>query len=282
MSKKRGRPGIKPQVKQLIFDRATKNKGTPRLALAVELKKLIEEMGELPPTEETMIRLISQARNREPNPLDSPWSLISVEKYPNLFPAESLPYILRAWVHVRENLEITFTIRQAKWVARLYTVIKDIGDLVKEALGYSQIELIADINPGGEIESAGSDLHLYELMTGETVSLDRRSRILNIDIELFESILKPIIEKDFSIQPLGSKPAMKNELPQGTSTHWGNRDFMEKYLDAYRLIMKDVKSEEEWLKRLPKLKQLFKELGIETPEQHREESNYERSHKEEG
>jgi len=116
MKEKRGRPAIKPSIKQLICAKALKDKDAPRLALAVELKNLIEEMGEISPSEETMMKLISQARNHPVSELDKPWSIARLDDYP--IPPKELPKVIREYRrHMDEGTE--FTIRQAKWVARL-------------------------------------------------------------------------------------------------------------------------------------------------------------------
>ena len=113
MNTKRGRPGIKPYIKQLIYAKALENKGIPRLALAVELKKLIEEMGEIPPTEETMIKKISEARNLPYTAEDKPWSIAASVKY-GISP-EASKDLFDIW---RFSLAIDrpISIRQAKWI----------------------------------------------------------------------------------------------------------------------------------------------------------------------
>jgi len=122
MNTKRGRPGIKPQVKGLIYARALESKKIPRLALAVELRDLIKRMGEKLPTEETIMRLISQARNREPNPKDAPWSLGTLTKY-NL-PPEAIRIIFEVQEWRLLNNKKPLTICEAWWVSNLSAFIK--------------------------------------------------------------------------------------------------------------------------------------------------------------
>lgn len=267
MGRTEGSKKMSVTVKRLIVEAAVTNKQKPRIALAIELQNLIERMGEVVPSEGTIERLISQARNRDPRPQDNPWSLVSVEQYPTLFPPEALPSVLQAWVYVQEHQDFPFTIRQAKWVALLFAVIKDIPKLVSEALSYAQGELIVDIIPDYVSDTKGADLALFELMTGEKVSDERRFQILGIDRELYESRVELMTGKKSSIQSLESidhKPRRRQGII------FGDRNRMEKFFEAYSLIRREVKSEEDWLKRVEKLKKIFAELGLEIPEKYKE------------
>ena len=261
-----------------ISARALEHPRIQRTKLAEKLQHELEVMGHDIPEIEVLERMISKFRNLPVSGLDSPWSLVSVEQYPNLFPPEALPSVLRAWVYTRE-LKIEFTIRQAKWVARLYTILEDIDDLVGEALDYAQIEMIADIIPGpGVIETSGSDLRLFEIMTGEELPLERRCQILGIDKEHFESTAELMTGRKFSLESFEPKSLIRHRLKPGELNHWGDRNWHEKVIEAYSLIMREVKSEEDWLKRIPKLKKLFKELGLEIPEKYKEDTQDERTH----
>ncbi len=117
--KTRGRPGIKPMLKDLILAEALDHKAIPPLALAVKLKLLIEEMGEIPPAEGTMTKLISQIRNCA-EPLDTPFSLGTVFEYD--IPAEAIPILLE----IQDKQPIT--IRQARWVAKLQWICESLND----------------------------------------------------------------------------------------------------------------------------------------------------------
>jgi len=117
MSGKRGRPSIKPHVKQLIYARALRDKDIPRPALAAELRKFIsDEMGEIPPTEETMIKLISEGRNLPATDEDEPWSVAASVKYG--WPPEATKDLFDIW---RASLAMgnPISIRQAKWIVHI-------------------------------------------------------------------------------------------------------------------------------------------------------------------
>jgi len=109
---KRGRPPIKLMIKRLITEKALENRKMPRPALTAELIKLIEEMGEIAPSEETIKRLISHVRNSPETPLDAPFSLGAVIEHG--IPADAIPMLLKMQ-YLRP-----MTIREARWAAKLY------------------------------------------------------------------------------------------------------------------------------------------------------------------
>lgn len=160
MKQKRGRPGIKPFIKQLIYANAIKDESTPRLALALELKRLIEEMGEVSPSEETMIKLISEARNQPDGPLDKVWSLGCLAEY-EISP-EALPAIMRVYRKYHREKEGYFTIRWAMWIARLYKFIEDPDMLEKEAHTYALQDWM---NKGKTIDTRELDTWLMDTWT---------------------------------------------------------------------------------------------------------------------
>jgi len=191
MTTKRGRPGIKPHVRQLIYVKALENK-TPRLALAVELKNLIEEMGELPPSEETMMRLISEARNHPNSPLDEPWSMATVNNYP--IPPDVLPIVLVLSVHMREFQ--TFTIRHAKWAARLCKITNKWPELARMVLKYSTSEIIHEIAKSS-FDSTELDLESYTLSTQKEIS-DKQKKGMASERKVGDALFsREVIEEDF-------------------------------------------------------------------------------------
>src|SRR4030065_755843 len=87
-------PKISLEVRRMIIGQAIHdNKNMPRRALAVRLQDLIEKMGEISPTEDTLAKLISEARNQQPSELDQPWSIGACAQY-NIPPA-IIPVLIR-------------------------------------------------------------------------------------------------------------------------------------------------------------------------------------------
>jgi len=123
-NKRPGRgPKISNEVRRLIIGEAIHDsKNMPRRALAVRLQDLIEKMGEISPTEDTLARMISEARNQQPSELDRPWSIGACAQH-NI-PPEIIPVLislekLKA-TGEKEALLGQITIREARWIARLY------------------------------------------------------------------------------------------------------------------------------------------------------------------
>ena len=196
------------------------------------------------------IRKRDNEKSPESKGLDRPWSTASMAKYP--IPPEALPSVLQAWVYVREHLNIPFTVRQAKWVVRLYAVIKDIPDLASEALNYAQMELTASImEPDAELSTQGVDLNLFELMTGEQLSNERGFQILGIDREHFDSAVDSETREKFSIESFARAMRIHRKIrPWNTVL-------------AYWYLIEGVKSSQDLLNRLEKLEEFFKEVSNE-------------------
>ena len=127
MNRKRpGRgPKISNEVRRLIIGQSIHDsKNMPRRALAIRLQDIIEKMGEISPTEDTLAKLISEARNQQPNELDQPWSIGANTQY-NI-PPDIIPILIRiqgsrAPDHRKDALG-EITIREAKWFTLLFPV----------------------------------------------------------------------------------------------------------------------------------------------------------------
>jgi hypothetical protein len=125
-SKRPGRgPKISNEIRRLIIGQAIHDsKNMPRRALAVRLQDLIEKMGEIAPTEDTLVKLISEARNQQPNELDQPWNIGACAQY-NI-PPDIIPVLisLQKTKSSKEGSLGIISIREAQWVARLYPAFK--------------------------------------------------------------------------------------------------------------------------------------------------------------
>ena len=137
VSKRTGRgPKISTEVRQLIVSQAIHDSKTmPRRALAVRLQELIERMGEVSPTEDTLARMISEARNKQPSELEKPWS-IGACAYHNIS-SDIIPILIKIQklraAEDKEGSPGEITIREARWIARLYPAAEPL--IGKLALG---------------------------------------------------------------------------------------------------------------------------------------------------
>lgn len=169
MGKQRGRPPIKPSIKQFICAKALEHKDTPRQLLAIELKKLIEEAGEVSPTEDTMIKKISEARNKPKSPLDEQWSLGYLAQYD--IPPDALPIVMRIYEKRLRELKQDFTIREAMWIARLSKCTDDLIVLERFATVYALTEKVNWIL-GKTTHDRHFDIKLLQAMDKRITSSD--------------------------------------------------------------------------------------------------------------
>jgi len=142
--KKSGRgPNISSIVRQLIIGQAIHDSKTmPRRALAVCLQELINKMGEPLPTEDTLVKMISEARNKQPSELEEPWCIGACAYY-NI-PTDMIPVLikiqkLKAEYGNEEEMSKVLTLREARWIARLYHVAKP---LISELPDVEENELL--------------------------------------------------------------------------------------------------------------------------------------------
>jgi hypothetical protein len=114
-------PKISLEVRRLIIGQAIHdNKNMPRRALAVRLQELIEKMGDVSPTEDTLARIISEARNQQPSELDQPWHIGICTQHD--IPPSIIPELFRLqkFKVSRKKENSSLTIREAQWATRLY------------------------------------------------------------------------------------------------------------------------------------------------------------------
>ncbi len=83
-----------------------------------------------------------------PYPQDRPWSMAALDTYPELkieSPSpEALSIVLKVWKsHMEQGQD--FSIREAKWAARLSHLLKDVTKLSVQASQYARLELIYQI-----------------------------------------------------------------------------------------------------------------------------------------
>lgn len=79
------------------------------------------------PSQATVEKKISEYRKREPDDKESPWSVFDITNPKYTILSEALPTVLRAWAYERVTYRRPLTIRQALWVARLYSVFREAG-----------------------------------------------------------------------------------------------------------------------------------------------------------
>lgn len=135
MAEKKRRAYVKDKEKEIIAF-VLANPGVAREPLA---QKMIDEIdwGGKAPEPEVLWKKISKYRNVEPDPQDGPWHLSIQDADPRLaIPNDAIPAVLKVWAR-RAEKDIGFTIREAKWVARLSGVVPDMAELSRLATVYA-------------------------------------------------------------------------------------------------------------------------------------------------
>lgn len=132
-------PKIKDWVRAYICEEALKDRNKPRDLVA---QKIEDYLGgkEAVPSRDTLNKLISLTRNSD-EPEDNYWSLSALPEY-ELQP-EALSLVMQAWA-LSIKQEKPLTIRQARWIARLYHLLNEQGleFLVESAIEFALHEKI--------------------------------------------------------------------------------------------------------------------------------------------
>ena len=138
---KRGRPSLDQRVKEIIFLAATKDREADRKDVAAEIRRSLQESRLKQPAFSTLMNEISEARRTPKSPLEEPWCVGLLPKYP--MQPEALPALLEVW-KVSLTKREPLTIREAQWVSRLYSFVKGRHQLRNWAKYYANRELAAE------------------------------------------------------------------------------------------------------------------------------------------
>ncbi|MBN2074212.1 MAG: hypothetical protein JW762_01545 [Dehalococcoidales bacterium] len=132
---------IELYIQQYVHD--PENQDKTREQLAVEMSNHIEDvMGLRAPTDETLIKKISEARNRPASIQDKAWSMATLDDYP--IAPDVLPRVFSIWKQLQDRNE-QLTIRQAKWAARLSGFNEPDDWLIIWVQAYSETEKLHEI-----------------------------------------------------------------------------------------------------------------------------------------
>ncbi|MBN1856522.1 MAG: hypothetical protein JW846_06165 [Dehalococcoidia bacterium] len=110
---------ISPIVKQIVAAAVAEHPKTTREELLPVICGRLRAAGKPEPATTTLLKLISQFRNRPTSDQDELWSLASLREYD--LPAECLPTLMQVW-RFALNLDQPLTVRQAYWASKLYTI----------------------------------------------------------------------------------------------------------------------------------------------------------------
>lgn len=167
-----------PAIKQMIaIEASTSEKNREELAEELLEKIKSKYPKEIPPVTDTIVKLISKYRNRRRASLDRPWNLGELDNLAQLntfsIDAEAIDYILEVQNYSASGgPPLQVSIRQAKWISRLYRIIKkNIKLLWFVSFLYTNYEVICEMADipfnTRKLDAALRDPKLFSLIAQE-------------------------------------------------------------------------------------------------------------------
>ena len=166
------------------------------------------------PSLSSVQKVLAKARKRanELSPEEKPWRLGTLDQYP--IPPEAVPSVLKLWKHRLWERKAGFTIREAKWAARLSVLLGDMVDLSFMASLYANTEQAYQLIDR-PFNSAVLDKVLMDLVAGEVrVTPDGKgyTRITGQDIrEKYAPVSKEESEQEYARITEGFKKEGKSK-----------------------------------------------------------------------
>ncbi len=170
------------RVREIIAEEYLRNKNRPIKLVRYESIRKIKALGwqykpgwpGLSAVQKQITEIKQKEKKEPPDPEDKPWHLLALTKT-DITP-EALPAVMRAWAQSIKDQGL-FTIRQARWISRLYYIFKDInnGDqLIRQAYAMALMERVRKYlkkqpeKPDDMWGDWQQDAYIYELVTGDT------------------------------------------------------------------------------------------------------------------
>jgi hypothetical protein len=158
-------PLITGEVRRLIADEYVNNKDSPAKVIRDLVEDRLRKQNlhhiqgwpglSAVQKELTKIRQKNDERSLELKGLDRPWSIGTLVKY-GIVP-EAIPVLLKIQENRKYALKNLLTIREAKWIARLYTLTKNMRDLDYFTRFYALEERISELT-GIELDTSEIDI----------------------------------------------------------------------------------------------------------------------------
>lgn len=103
---------------------------------------------------------IEEVKRAQANPIDRPWSLGALPEFD--FSSEAISCIFKVQAHLKKETNgfSKESIRQARWVARLHSVVKDVSKLSEYSMLYTVLEIeweITDKQEGNPFDTSKYD-----------------------------------------------------------------------------------------------------------------------------
>ena len=143
------RANITLEGHDIIMTRALEHPRLKRTSLAEKIQTELKSKGYDTPEIEVLERKISWWRNHdEDDPQGKPLSMVILAQPQPPIPPEAMPAVLRVW-NWRVSCDEPFSIREAKWVSRLYTIFDPVNDqqtLMDWASGLAHREILCNMS----------------------------------------------------------------------------------------------------------------------------------------
>ena len=173
-------PGVRTQIAKVHYEYP---KWVAR-EVQVEVDTILGGKGPRLSAVQKVLARIRRNEANESNPLDTPWSLGSKDD----LPPEVLPQVFRAFLQFQKSNKGNqpFTVRMAKWIARLEGFTTDLQELVKWADFYAVVERADEATGVASFVSTGIDIGMYQTLTDDKISNEQRLKIVkNQKAELY-------------------------------------------------------------------------------------------------
>jgi len=229
-----GGPRITQEIKQLVIGTwwAMKQMGPEPVAkeviksVSLKLKANNKEHLHAPGLRKTqeilkLARKELENRPEEQKELDSPWTIGSTIKH--VINTEAMPAMLRVW-KLCFAAGAPFTIREARWVARLHTLFSDIVELRDIANTYATEEQVYELSKqfskpkealGTQNRDAQIFMDLWEFATARQTG--------QIKTSIYPVENWPIIRKSLQINTEDGKKAMELAMRSAAQKRWFER-----------------------------------------------------------
>lgn len=157
-------PRLTTRVLECIAEVYTEHRDWQARQVHLEVNKRLGQRGPGLSAVQKQLAKIRRQDKLEPDPQDQPWSMATLGDHP--IPPEALPAVLRVF-RLQNDYGFDFTIRHAKWVARLSGILPDTRLLSTHAMRYAVGEEVARLMNRPYDSTYPDEILLKYIETGE-------------------------------------------------------------------------------------------------------------------
>ena len=263
--RKRGRPPVERWVISLIGNRVlvelgkAEDKRLQAKELAYEIHKEISMRPALkrPPALNTLEKKVQETirvLSENSDLLDEPWTVQSMNIPDCSIPAEALPSVLQVWFFAQQ-WDHPFTIREARWAARLYAAITNTEPLYAQCKQCALQERLATkvLKIRNFMGSQTGNLLVHSVMTGHEITREELVRLSGQsedEYRRFEEMVDTLVMPSLYAKMDEMRPRLIRFVDFGT--HYDGKEFkrfMEKELKKEEPGQKEARNERKYRKK---------------------------------